>query len=58
MENILKISLNEILYKVIILAIAVFGLVLYAQFTLQSVNNSLTKNIENQNNHAIFSVNY
>lgn len=58
MEKVLKINLKEILHTMIFLSVVAVCIVLFLQFTQQSVNNSIARNIENQNNHAIFAVNY
>lgn len=58
MENVSRINLKKILQTMISLSVVAVCFVLFIQFTQQSVNNSLIRNIENQNNHAIFAVNY
>lgn len=58
MENVLRINLKEILHVIIVLLLVAVGFVLFAQYTQQSVNKSIVRAIENQNNHVIFAVNY
>lgn len=58
MENVLKIDLKWIFHSMIYFLIIAICFVLFIRFTQQSVNNSLIRDIENQNNHAIFVVNY
>lgn len=58
MENVLRINLKEILHSIAVLFMVAVGFALFAQYTQQSVNKSVTRALENQNNHAIFALNY
>lgn len=58
MENVLKIDLKEIMHTITYLLFVAACFALFIMFTRQSVNNSIARSIENQSNHAIFTVNY